>query len=306
MNGTLWVVGTPIGNLEDLTPRARRILSEVDVVAAEDTRRTGRLLQLIGARPRLVSFFEGNEEERVPQLIEKLLAGSDVAVVTEAGMPAISDPGYRLVVACVDAGISVDTAPGPSAVITSLVLSGLPTDRFVFEGFLPRTGRTRRDRIAALAAESRTVILFESPRRLGATLSDLLAVTGERRVAVARELTKLHQEMIRGLLSDVMRQVQDRQLKGEVVVVMEGARRGLGAVPGDGRDVGDAVRFAQALLREGGRKRMAAKRAAEATGVPSGVIYDALVSSDHEPADDQGAEAGSSKASRGRRADSSE
>ena len=296
MSGTLYVVGTPIGNLEDLTDRARRVLGEVDLVAAEDTRRTGRLLRPLGVRTSLVSFFEGNEQDRVPQLVERLRRGSDVALVTDAGMPGISDPGYRLVAACLDAGLPVDVIPGPSAVTASLAISGLPTDRFVFEGFLPRAGRARKDRIAALAAEPRTIVLFESPRRLERTLADLLGAAGDRRVAVARELTKLHQEVMRGRLSDVLERVRGRDVKGEVVVVLEGGE-GRGA---DARPEKDAVEVAAELVRAGARKREAAKRAGEAAGIPSGRIYDALVSRS------QGAEAGSSKASRGRRADSSE
>ena len=251
VSGTLWLVGTPIGNLEDLTDRARRVLGEVDVVAAEDTRRTGRLLQSIGVRSRLVSFFEGNETERVPQLIEELRAGSDVAVVSDAGMPSISDPGYRLVSACVDAGIAVDVAPGPSAAVAALAVSGLPTDRFVFEGFLPRSGRARRERLDVLAGEIRTVILFESPRRVAATLSDLLAAAGDRRVAVARELTKLHQEVIRAPLSEALSLLRDRELKGEVVLVLAGAKDGAGPAGMRAGAKEEAVQVAAELVRSG-------------------------------------------------------
>src|SRR5437667_12374076 len=185
--GTLFLVGTPIGNLEDMTDRARRVLGSVDLIAAEDTRRTGRLLVGFGINGRLISFFEGNERSRIPELVRALREGSDVAVVSDGGMPGLSDPGYRLVAACVQEDIPVDVVPGPSAAVAALVVSGLPTDRFVFEGLLPRSGRARATRLAALAGEPRTIVLFESPRRLAATLGGLLESMGDRRVAVARE-----------------------------------------------------------------------------------------------------------------------
>ena len=276
MAGTLFVVGTPIGNLEDVGERARRVLASVDVVAAEDTRRTGRLLSRLGVRATLVSFFEGNEEQRVPELLFALQEGMTVALVTDAGMPGISDPGYRLVAACVREGTPVDVVPGPSAVTTALAISGLPTDRFVFEGFLPRTGRARAERLEALAGEARTIVLFESPRRVAATLRDLLASCGERRVALCRELTKLHQEVRRGTLSEVMAALGGQPLKGEVTLVLEG-----GLPPeAPARDrVAEAARLARELVHAGARKREAARQAAAVTGVPSGRIYQDLVGS---------------------------
>src|SRR6266540_3432439 len=219
--GTLYLVGTAIGNLGDLTDRARQTLAAVDLVAAEDTRRTGRLLSGLGIKARMLSFFEGNEEERIHELLRALAGGADVAVVSDAGMPGLSDPGYRLVAACVEAGIAVDVAPGPSAVVAALVISGLPTDRFVFEGFLPRSGKARTERLAALAREPRTIVLFESPNRVARTLQDLLGAGGDRRVAVVRELTKMHQEVIRGSLKEVAETLATRELKGEVVIVVE-------------------------------------------------------------------------------------
>ncbi len=175
MAGTLFVVGTPIGNLADLSERAAVTLAAVDVIACEDTRRTGRLLQHIRVRGALLSFFQGNEATRVPEIVKILDDQRDVALVTDAGMPGVSDPGYRLVRACLDAGIPVDVVPGPSSVLAALVVSGIPADRFVFEGFLPRSGAPRRERLAALASERRTAVVFESPRRLERTLRDLLA-----------------------------------------------------------------------------------------------------------------------------------
>jgi 16S rRNA (cytidine1402-2'-O)-methyltransferase len=272
--GTLYLVGTPIGNLGDLSDRARQTLGSVDVVACEDTRRTGRLLASFGIRAaRLVSFFEGNERQRVAELIRLLSEGSDVAVVSDAGMPGLSDPGYRLVAACVQQGISVDVVPGPSAAVAALVVSGLPTDRFVFEGFLPRSGRARAVRMAALAGEARTIVLFESPRRLAATLEELHQALGDRRVAVARELTKLHQEVLRGTLSTVKEEAAGREMKGEVVVVVEGVGE-RDRLEGDPEE---AVRLAASFVDGGARKREAARRAAAETGVPARRIYEALV-----------------------------
>jgi 16S rRNA (cytidine1402-2'-O)-methyltransferase len=276
--GTLFLVGTPIGNLEDMTDRARRVLGEVDLVAAEDTRRTGRLLARFGIRARLVSFFEGNEAERLPQLLQALREGRDVAVVSDAGMPGLSDPGYRLVAACVREGIPVDVVPGPSAAVAALVVSGLPTDRFVFEGFLPRAGRARAERLAALASEPRTAVLFESPRRLARTLTDLLAAVGDRPAAVVRELTKLHQEVIRGSLSRVLEEVSRRgAVRGEVVVVLGGA-----SGPPQG-DRAEALRIARDLVASGARKREAARAASERTGVPAAEVYAALVAAERAP-----------------------
>ncbi|MGH2554880.1 MAG: 16S rRNA (cytidine(1402)-2'-O)-methyltransferase [Actinomycetota bacterium] len=271
MAGTLYLVGTPIGNLGDVTDRARQTLAAVDLVAAEDTRRTGRLLAGLGVKARMLSFFEGNEAERIPEILRVLAEGSDVAVVSDAGMPGLSDPGYRLVAACVKEGIEVDVIPGPSAVVSALVVSGLPTDRFVFEGFLPRSGKSRSQRLEGLAGEARTIVLFESPRRVKSTLSDLLAACGDRRVAVVRELTKLHQEVIRGSLSEVMEQLGRRELKGEVVLVVEGKSRQTTV------DETEAVRLAESLVQGGARKRDAARGASELTGVPAGKIYDGLV-----------------------------
>lgn len=293
------MVGTPIGNLEDLSERARRVLGQVDVVAAEDTRRTGRLLAVIGVRSRLLSFFEANEARRVPEIVRLLREGSDVALVTDAGMPGISDPGYRLVAACVDGGVPVDVVPGPSAVVAALAVSGLPTDRFAFEGFLPRAGRARSDRLQGIAGEARTVVLFESPRRVARTLQDLVGLGVDRRMVLARELTKLHQEIIRGLVGEVLEAVRGRDLKGEVVLVLEGSRGG-GASSGAAED---AVRMARAWVADGARKRDAAKRAAAAVGVPASAVYDALVQG--AGPEGQGT-AGSRRSATGRRAASSE
>ncbi len=265
------MVGTPIGNMEDLTDRARRVLSEVDVVAAEDTRRAGLLLKRLGARARFLSFFEANERERIPKILQELEAGRNVALVTDAGMPGVSDPGYRLVAACAEAGLTVDVVPGPSAAVTALVASGLPTDRFSFEGFLPRAGRHRQTRLAEIAADRRTVVVFESPRRTARTLADLLEACGDRRAALCRELTKVHQEILRGSLSELCAAVEGTDLKGEVTLVVEGAPEA-----GASASLDDAVALARSLTSDGMRKREAAREAAARTGVSANRIYEAL------------------------------
>lgn len=271
MAGTLFVVGTPIGNLEDLTPRARRVLGEVDVIACEDTRRTGLLLSRLGVdRPRLVSFFEGNQARRVPEILAMLADGAAVAMVTDAGMPAVSDPGFTLVRACAERGIATVAVPGVSAVTAALAVSGLPCDRFVFEGFLPRSGKARRDRLAAISSEPRTVVVFESPRRAAATLEDLAAADPARRAAVCRELTKAHEEVVRGTVAEVTAELRGRgEIRGEIVVVLDGARP-LGT-PSE-----DAVEIARGLEARGMRKRDAAREASSRTGVPAREVYAAL------------------------------
>jgi 16S rRNA (cytidine1402-2'-O)-methyltransferase len=272
--GTLYLVGTPIGNLDDVTARARATLGSVALIAAEDTRRTGLLLSRLGiAHGRLLSLFDGNEAARVPEVVAALQAGTNVALVSDAGMPGVSDPGYRLVAACVEAGIPVDVVPGPSAVLAALVISGLPTDRFAFEGFLPRSGRARTERLREVAADPRTLVLFESARRALQTLRDLSAVAGQgRRAALVRELTKLHQEVLRGTLAEIAAEVEGRaELKGEVVLVLEGA----GAAPAGTLE--DAARIAAGLIDGGAKKREASRLASERTGVPARQIYQSLL-----------------------------
>jgi 16S rRNA (cytidine1402-2'-O)-methyltransferase len=270
MTGTLFVVGTPIGNLGDLSERARATLARVDLILAEDTRRTGRLLQTFDVHAKLISFFEGNEERRVGEIVAALREGHDVALVSDAGMPGVSDPGFRLVRACAEEGIAVRVVPGPSAVLAALVVSGLPTDRFVFEGFLPRRAGERRDRLDALASDPRTIVLFESPARLVAHLKELREWLGDRRIAVARELTKLHEETIRGTISDVLGRLGGGPVRGEVVVVVEGAAPTAGSVE-------DAVDDARSLVERGMRKREAAAEVARRHGVSANEVYRALV-----------------------------
>jgi 16S rRNA (cytidine1402-2'-O)-methyltransferase len=271
--GTLHIVATPIGNLGDLGERAKQTLADVDLVVAEDTRRTGRLLKSFGIDAPLRSMFDGNERERTPGVVRDLLAGHSVALVSDGGMPLVSDPGYRLVRACVEQGIDVRVVPGPSAAIAALVVSGLPTDRFVFEGFLPRTSAQRRARLAALARDPRTLVLFEAPRRVAGLLRDLSTELGDRQVAVCRELTKLHEHVVRGSVSEVLEALGEEPVRGEVVVVVEGDREG--SPP----DLETAVRRAETLVAGGTRKRQAARLVAAETGVGANEIYRGLIGS---------------------------
>ncbi|HWL42363.1 MAG TPA: 16S rRNA (cytidine(1402)-2'-O)-methyltransferase [Ilumatobacter sp.] len=223
MSATLWLVATPIGNLGDLAPRAVEVLASAALVCCEDTRRTGRLLQHAGVRAqRLAVANEHTEYERIGDVLAVLGDGFDVAVVTDAGTPGVSDPGERLVRAALDAGYVVSAVPGPAAAVTALVISGLPTGRYVFEGFLPRSGRERTIRLRDVAAERRTVVLYEAPHRIARTLADLADVCGgERQVAVARELTKLYEEVQRGTLASAAADVGEP--RGEYVIVLAGA-----------------------------------------------------------------------------------
>lgn len=223
--GTLYVVETPIGNLEDMTFRAIKILQSVDVIAAEDTRHTGKLLQHFQIKTPQLSYHEHNRNDRLPELLSRLSDGKAIALVTDAGMPGISDPGYELVKACIEAGIEVVPIPGATAGITALSASGLPTDRFVFEGFLPASGRERQQRLESLQVESRTLIFYESPHRLRETLQDLAQyLAGNRNIVLARELTKLHEEFWRGSIEDAIAHYNQHEPKGEFTLIVAGAQ----------------------------------------------------------------------------------
>jgi 16S rRNA (cytidine1402-2'-O)-methyltransferase len=225
-NGILYVVATPIGNPDDVTARTIRVLGAADLIACEDTRRTGRLLAAHSIRTPTVSYFEHNEERRTPELIERLQRGAKIALVTDAGTPAISDPGYRLVRAAHEAGVRVAAVPGPSAVVAALSIAGLPTDRFVFEGFLPTRAIARRAALKRMAREERTIVIFEAGRRLSETLDDMAAeFSADRMAAVVRELTKTFEETIRGTLGELARTFKTREALGEVTLVVEGARK---------------------------------------------------------------------------------
>lgn len=222
--GTLYVVGTPIGNLEDISLRAIRILQQVALIAAEDTRHTGKLLQHLHIATPQLSYYEHNSRGRIPQLLERLQQGQDIALVTDAGMPGIADPGYELVQACQTAAIPVVSIPGPSAVVTALSGAGLPCDRFIFEGFLPSKGPERRERLQALQTESRTIVLYEAPHRLLQTLQDLADVLGaDRTIVTARELTKRYETFWRGTLATAIAHYTDQAPQGEFTLVLAGA-----------------------------------------------------------------------------------
>lgn len=221
--GILYIVATPIGNLEDITLRAIKILREVDLIAAEDTRKLQILLRRYEITPpSVISFFQGNEEKRTREIIEMLLRGKKVALVSESGTPTVSDPGYRIVKEAIDRGVRVVPIPGPSALIAALSASGLPTDSFCFFGFLPPKGSKRRKRLEQLANCRPTVVLYESPRRLEATLEDLLKWCGNRRIVLAREITKFHEEFLRGTIKEVLEEIRRFPRRGEITLVMEG------------------------------------------------------------------------------------
>ncbi len=266
----MYVVATPIGNLADITLRAIRVLTDVDVIAAEDTRTTRKLLSHHGIGTPLVSYHEHNEAVRTPELLERLVRGESVAVVSEAGTPSISDPGYRLVEAAIEAGVAVEPVPGASAVLAALVVSGLPTDAFVFEGFLPRRAGERKRRLGSLADERRTIVVFESPHRVDACLADMVEVLGDRRAALCRELTKLHEEVRRDRLSALLGSVKRSPVKGEIVIVVEGAPE---AVP----DLDAATAEVLERTRDGESVREATRGVADLRGVPRRALYDRVL-----------------------------
>jgi len=222
MAGVLYIVATPIGNLEDITLRALRVLKEVDLIAAEDTRHTRILLSHYDIRTPLTSYHEHNERTKAQSLVERLLGGENIALVSDAGTPAISDPGYRLVVDAIHAGIRVIPLPGASALVATLSAGGLPTDRFAFEGFLPAKKQERRARLQELRQEARTLVFYEAPHRLKESLQDMQQIIGDREIVVGRELSKVHEEFLRGTVSEVVARLSDREVKGEITIVVHG------------------------------------------------------------------------------------
>jgi 16S rRNA (cytidine1402-2'-O)-methyltransferase len=272
--GILTVAATPIGQPGDASARLVFALASAPVIAAEDTRRIGRLAAALGITlaGKLVSYYDDVEARRVPALLAELQAGTDVLLVSDAGLPGISDPGYRLVAAAAAAGVRVTALPGPTAVTTALAISGLPTDRFVFEGFLPRKAGDRGRRLAGLADERRTLVLYESPRRLGATLAELAAAFGEsRRAVVCRELTKTHEEVVRGTLAELAAAFAAGAL-GEVTIVVAGAGDTAPAI-----SLEDAAGQAIARARDGEPRNAAIAAVARAHGLPRRAVYDAVV-----------------------------
>lgn len=272
MSGRLIVCATPIGNWEDVTLRLLRVLKEADIIAAEDTRRTRKLLSHYGIKARrLVSHFDHNERTQVPFLLERLKYGEVIALVSDAGTPAISDPGYLLISAAVEAGLPLEVCPGPSSVLAALVMSGLPISRFCFEGYLPRRVSEQKRRLAALAPDDRTLVIFESAKRVRATLENIHSVMGDRRIAFERELTKIHEQVIRGSVREVIDALPE-QILGEVVLVIEGKIAG-----GATEAFESAIEFAKQLLDEGTPQSRAAAEAAAFFKVPRRDVYQALL-----------------------------
>lgn len=275
MTGTLVLAGTPIGDVRDAPPRLAEELAGADVVAAEDTRRLRRLTQALGVTPRgrVVSYFEGNESARTPELVEELAGGARVLLVTDAGMPSVSDPGYRLVAAAVERDVRVTAVPGPSAVLTALALSGLPVDRFCFEGFLPRKAGERLTRLREVAGERRTLVYFESPHRVDDTLAAMAEVFGaDRRAAVCRELTKTYEEVRRGGLGELAAWAAEG-VRGEITVVVEGApEQGAGDVGAE-----ELVRRVRVREEAGERRKEAIAAVAAQVGLPKREVFDAVV-----------------------------
>ncbi|MFC8097050.1 16S rRNA (cytidine(1402)-2'-O)-methyltransferase [Streptomyces sp. NPDC057363] len=275
MTGTLVLAGTPIGDVRDAPPRLAEELAGADVVAAEDTRRLRRLTQALGVTPggRVVSYFEGNESARTPELVEELAGGARVLLVTDAGMPSVSDPGYRLVAAAVERDVRVTAVPGPSAVLTALALSGLPVDRFCFEGFLPRKAGERLSRLREVAGERRTLVYFEAPHRLDDTLAAMAEAFGtDRRAAVCRELTKTYEEVRRGPLRELAEWAAEG-VRGEITVVVEGA-------PDKGPEefgAEELVRRVRVREEAGERRKEAIAAVAAQVGVPKREVFDAVV-----------------------------
>jgi 16S rRNA (cytidine1402-2'-O)-methyltransferase len=279
--GKLVVCATPIGNLEDASPRLARALAEADLVACEDTRQTRKLLTHLGVTTRMTSYHEVGEKERAKELAERVAGGLHLALVTDAGMPAVSDPGYHLIGACLERGVAVEVVPGPSAAMAALVVSGLPTDRFCFEGFLPRRPGQRDRRLHELAAEPRTMVFFEAPHRVLATLEAMAAAFGPDRAAAAvRELTKVHEQVLRGPLGEVRERLADQGPRGELTLVVGGLP------PGAARPAAKPAELAAEVGRlvEGGTStRDAVTAVAEATGTPRRSVYQAVLDARGEP-----------------------
>jgi 16S rRNA (cytidine1402-2'-O)-methyltransferase len=282
-SGTLYLVGTPIGNLEDMSFRAVRILQNVDVIAAEDTRHTGKLLHHFQVSTPQISYHEHNRLSRTGELVERLRQGKAIALVTDAGTPGISDPGYDLVKACATAGIPVVPIPGPSAAIAGLIASGLPCDRFVFEGFLPAKSQARRTHLETLKSETRTLIFYEAPHRLCQTLADLAILGADREIALARELTKLHEEIWRGTIAEAITHYTHRDPQGEFTLVVAG----VASQPTVFSD--DAIKAALlTLLGEGMSRAEASRQLATQLALPRRQIYQLSLSLETAPPDCHG------------------
>lgn len=273
LKGKLYVVGTPIGNLGDLSPRAVDTLENVDFIAAEDTRVTVKLLNHFGIKKEMVSYFEHNKRERGELICNRIAKGENCAVVTDAGMPAISDPGQDLVALCYEMGIEVESVPGPTAFATALAISGMDSGRFTFEGFLSVSKKSRREHLEEIKDEKRTMIFYEAPHKLSATLNDLLHVLGDRNIAIVRELTKIHEQVIRTTLSDACDHYAANNLKGEIVLIIEGKKTETQSTI----TFDDAVFMARELVDGGMSVNNAAKEIAAQTPFKKGDIYKHLL-----------------------------
>lgn len=270
-SGILYVIGTPIGNLGDFSPRAAETLEQVDFIAAEDTRVTVKLLNHFGIKKPMISYFEHNRREKGELIVKRILAGENCALVTDAGMPAISDPGEDLVKLCHENAIEVHSVPGPTAFATALAISGMPAGRFTFEGFLSMNKKSRREHLDDIKQERRTMIFYEAPHKLAATLSDLYKALGDRKLAIVREITKIHEQIINTTLSDASVKYADNSLKGELVLIIEGFTSQKEIFTLD-----QAVSLAKENMSQGLSVNESAKLAAKKTGIKKSDIYKAL------------------------------
>ena len=274
MAGTLYLVPTPIGNLGDISPRAKKTLAEADFIAAEDTRVSLKLLNHLELKKPLVSYYEHNKNESGPRIVERLLAGESCALVTDAGSPAISDPGEDLVALCAKAGICVCAIPGPCAAVTALSVSGLPTGRFCFDGFLSTNKKSRREHLDSLKSERRTMIFYEAPHKLQNTLKDLTDAFGpERRISLCRELTKLHEQILRMTLGEALAYYTENDPRGEYVLILEGAAE----ASEEALTLEDAVSLALERIASGAFKKDAVREVSRETGFPKNALYDAVL-----------------------------
>lgn len=273
MSGKLYVVGTPIGNLSDFSPRAVETLASVDFIAAEDTRVTLKLLNHFEIKKPMVSYFEHNRRERGEIILERIKSGENCAIVTDAGMPAISDPGEDLVDLCLSNGITVESVPGPTAFATAMAMSGLPSGRFTFEGFLSVNKPSRREHLEEIVSERRTMVFYEAPHKLTATLKDLYKYLGDRRIALVKELTKIHETVERTTLSEACEKYSAQTPKGEFVIVIEGSTE----PKQKGVSLDEAVALAKGLVENGMAINDAAKEIAKETKLKKGDIYKALL-----------------------------
>ena len=269
MTGTLFVVGTPIGNLGDFSPRAVEVLTQCDFIAAEDTRVTLKLLNHFGIKKPMISYFEHNRAQRGDIILEKLLNGENCALVSDAGMPIISDPGEDLTTLCYEHGIKVCAVPGPCALTTALAIAGMPAGRFTFEGFLTRAKPNRRAHLEELVDEKRTMVFYEAPHKLAATLADMAKYFGDRKIAIVKELTKIYESVDRTTLFEAAERYRDANIKGEFVLIIEGKPQEEEKQP----TLDDAVMIARGLIESGASKNEAAKEAAKQTGIKKSDIY---------------------------------